>query len=374
VILYALQALSGVWPAAAGLEALAVRAAGAAILSFVVALLLGPRLLAWLRRRQCIEVETNTDAPQLNVINAKKAPTPTMGGVMIIGAILVAGLIFGDLDNAYVRLGLLSTLGYGLIGFIDDWVKLTRRDRRGITPRAKAALQVIVALSLALAVTQIFRGRPESERLLRLYLPFSGGYSLDLGWAAGLPHVLLVLLVVVGASNAVNLTDGMDGLAAGTVAVAAMAMAAMCVAVGRAQLIAPTKELVFVPTAEEMTVFCTAMAGATLGFLWFNAAPAQVYMGDTGSLPLGSLLGYTAVVVKQELALLLIGGVFVLEALSVILQVGWFKASGGRRILRCAPLHHHFQFAGVPETRITVRFWILSVLLAAAGLATLVVG
>ncbi|HVQ24686.1 MAG TPA: phospho-N-acetylmuramoyl-pentapeptide-transferase [Planctomycetota bacterium] len=374
MILYALQALSGVWPAAAGLEALAVRAAGAAILSFVVALLLGPRLLAWLRRRQCIEVETNTDAPQLNVINAKKAPTPTMGGVMIIGAILVAGLIFGDLDNAYVRLGLLSTLGYGLIGFIDDWVKLTRRDRRGITPRAKAALQVIVALSLALAVTQIFRGRPESERLLRLYLPFSGGYSLDLGWAAGLPHVLLVLLVVVGASNAVNLTDGMDGLAAGTVAVAAMAMAAMCVAVGRAQLIAPTKELVFVPTAEEMTVFCTAMAGATLGFLWFNAAPAQVYMGDTGSLPLGSLLGYTAVVVKQELALLLIGGVFVLEALSVILQVGWFKASGGRRILRCAPLHHHFQFAGVPETRITVRFWILSVLLAAAGLATLVVG
>jgi len=374
VILYALQALSGVWPAAAGLEALAVRAAGAAILSFVVALLLGPRLLAWLRRRQCIEVETNTDAPQLNVINARKAPTPTMGGVMIIGAILVAGLIFGDLDNAYVRLGLLSTLGYGLIGFIDDWVKLTRRDRRGITPRAKAALQVIVALSLALAVTQIFRGRPESERLLRLYLPFSGGYSLDLGWAAGLPHVLLVLLVVVGASNAVNLTDGMDGLAAGTVAVAAMAMAAMCVAVGRAQLIAPTKELVFVPTAEEMTVFCTAMAGATLGFLWFNAAPAQVYMGDTGSLPLGSLLGYTAVVVKQELALLLIGGVFVLEALSVILQVGWFKASGGRRILRCAPLHHHFQFAGVPETRITVRFWILSVLLAAAGLATLVVG
>ncbi|HZM00810.1 MAG TPA: phospho-N-acetylmuramoyl-pentapeptide-transferase [Planctomycetota bacterium] len=374
MILYALEALAGVWPAAAVLEALAVRAAGAAILSFVVALLLGPRLLAWLRGRQCLEVETNTDAPQLNAINAKKAPTPTMGGLMIIGAILVAGLIFGDLGNAYVRLGLLSTLGYGLIGFIDDWVKLTRRDRRGITPRAKAGLQVFVALSLAVATTQVFQGRPEAERLLRLYVPFSGGASLDLSWAAGLPHMLLVLLVVVGSSNAVNLTDGMDGLAAGTVAVAALAMAAMCVAVGRAQLIAPTKELVFVPGAEEMTVFCTAMAGATLGFLWFNAAPAQVYMGDTGSLPLGSLLGYTAVVVKQELALLLIGGVFVLEALSVILQVGWFKASGGRRILRCAPLHHHFQFAGVPETRITVRFWILSVLMAAAGLATLVVG
>jgi len=204
-------------------------------------------------------------------------------------------------------------------------------------------------------------------------VPFTDA-SLGLSWAAGLPHMLLVLLVVVGTSNAVNLTDGMDGLAAGTVAVAAVAMAAMCVAVGRAEFIAPTKELVFVPGAEEMTVFCTAMAGATLGFLWFNAAPAQVYMGDTGSLPLGSLLGYTAVVLKQELALLLIGGVFVIEALSVILQVGWFKASGGRRILRCAPLHHHFQFAGVPETRITVRFWILSVLMAAAGLATLVVG
>ena len=374
MILYALQALSGVWPAAAGLEALAVRAAGSAVLSFVVALLLGPRLLAWLRRRQCIEVETNTDAPLLNAINSKKTPTPTMGGLMIIGAILIAGVIFGDLDNAYVRLGLLSTLGYGLIGFTDDWVKLTRRDRRGITPRAKACLQVVVALSLAIAITQHFAGRPESERLLRLYLPFSDGVSLDLSWAAGLPHVLLVLLVVVGTSNAVNLTDGMDGLAAGTVAVAAVAMAAMCVAVGRAELIAPTKDLLFVPGAEEMTVFCTAMAGATLGFLWFNAAPAQVYMGDTGSLPLGSLLGYTAVVAKQELVLLLIGGVFVVEALSVILQVGWFKASGGRRILRCAPLHHHFQFAGVPETRITVRFWIMSVLMAAAGLATLVVG
>lgn len=374
MILYALDALSRLWPAAAGLEALAVRAAGAAILSFVVALLLGPRLLAWLRRRQCLEVETNTDAPQLNAINAKKKPTPTMGGVMIVGAILVAGLIFGDLSNDYVRLGLLSTLGYGFIGFIDDWVKLTRRDRRGITPRAKACLQVFVALSLAVAITHIFKGRPESERLLRLYVPFTSGASIDLAWAAGLPHVLIAMLVVVGTSNAVNLTDGMDGLAAGTVAVAAMAMAAMCVAVGRAQLIAPTKGLVFVPTAEEMTVFCTAMAGATLGFLWFNAAPAQVYMGDTGSLPLGSLLGYTAVVVKQELVLLLIGGVFVVEALSVILQVSWFKASGGRRILRCAPLHHHFQFAGVPETRITVRFWILSVLLAAAGLATLVVG
>ena len=373
MILYALQALSGVWPAAAGLEALAVRAAGSAVLSFVVALLLGPRLLAWLRRRQCIEVETNTDAPLLNAINSKKTPTPTMGGLMIIGAILIAGVIFGDLDNAYVRLGLLSTLGYGLIGFTDDWVKLTRRDRRGITPRAKACLQVVVALSLAIAITQHFAGRPESERLLRLYLPFSDGVSLDLSWAAGLPHVLLVLLVVVGTSNAVNLTDGMDGLAAGTVAVAAVAMAAMCVAVGRAELIAPTKDLLFVPGAEEMTVFCTAMAGATLGFLWFNAAPAQVYMGDTGSLPLGSLLGYTAVVAKQELVLLLIGGVFVVEALSVILQVGWFKASGGRRILRCAPLHHHFQFAGVPETRITVRFWILSVLMAAMGLATLVV-
>jgi phospho-N-acetylmuramoyl-pentapeptide-transferase len=351
-----------------------VRSAVSAVVAFCTVLLLGPLVLAWLKRRQVIEVETNTDSAQLNEINRKKRPTPTMGGLMILGGVLAAVLICGDLGNAFVLLGVLSTIGYGLIGLTDDWVKLTRRDRRGLSARAKYALQFLVALSLAIVVTQVFKSRPEPEaqRLLALHVPFTT-WSLDLSWARGLPHVLMVLIVVTGASNAVNLTDGMDGLASGTMVIAALAMAAICVVVGRAPALDLQSQLVYVRQSQEMTVFCTAMAGATLGFLWFNASPALVYMGDTGSLPLGSLLGYVAVVVKQELVLLIIGGVFVLEALSVIAQVGFFRATGGKRLLRCAPLHHHFQFGGVPDQRIVVRFWILGVLLAGLGMASLAV-
>lgn len=355
------------------LSSLAVRAALAAGLAFGVALLLGPRLLRWLHKRQFIEKETLTDSAELNRINANKAPTPTMGGLMIIGAILVAGLIFGDLENAYVRLGLVSTVGYGFIGFIDDWRKLTRREHLGLTAAAKYTLQFLVAFSLAWGITLIFQSRGNADQLLALHIPFTDGVMIDLSAWGGLPHIVLVLAVVTGTSNAVNLTDGIDGLAAGSMVIAALAMAAICVVVGRAEVIAPTKQLLAVPGSQEMTVFCTAIAGATLGFLWFNAAPALVYMGDTGSLPLGSLLGYVAVVVKHELILLLVAGVFVIEAASVILQVGVFKATGGRRVLRCAPLHHHYQFGGMPETRITIRFWILSILLAAAGMASLAV-
>jgi len=375
MIPWLLPPLAGSVPAATVLGGLAVRSALAAVIAFCAALLIGPLLLAWLRRRQVIEVETNTDSAELNRINARKRPTPTMGGLMILGAILAAVLVCGDLGNPFVLLGVLSTIGYGLIGLTDDWVKLTRRDRRGLTARAKYALQFLVALSLAVVVTLVFKARPaeEAQRLLALHVPFTD-WSLDLSWWRGLPHVLMVLLVVTGASNAVNLTDGMDGLASGTMVIAALAMAAICVVVGRAPALELSDQLVYVRLSQEMTVFCTAIAGATLGFLWFNAPPALVYMGDTGSLPLGSLLGYVAVVAKQELLLLIIGGVFALEALSVIAQVGWFKASGGRRLLRCAPLHHHFQFGGVPDQRIVVRFWILGALLAGLGMASLAVG
>ena len=374
MIPWLLPPLAGSVPAATVLGGLAVRSALAAVIAFCAALLIGPLLLAWLRRRQVIEVETNTDSAELNRINARKRPTPTMGGLMILGAILAAVLVCGDLGNPFVLLGVLSTIGYGLIGLTDDWVKLTRRDRRGLTARAKYALQFLVALSLAVVVTLVFKARPaeEAQRLLALHVPFTD-WSLDLSWWRGLPHVLMVLLVVTGASNAVNLTDGMDGLASGTMVIAALAMAAICVVVGRAPALELSDQLVYVRLSQEMTVFCTAIAGATLGFLWFNAPPALVYMGDTGSLPLGSLLGYVAVVAKQELLLLIIGGVFALEALSVIAQVGWFKASGGRRLLRCAPLHHHFQFGGVPDQRIVVRFWILGALLAGLGMASLAV-
>jgi len=375
MIPWLLPALAQAFPGAAALGSLAVRSALAAVIAFCAALLIGPVLLAWLRNRQVIEVETNTDSAQLNEINRRKRPTPTMGGLMILGALLAAVLVCGDLANPFVLLGVLSTVGYGLIGLTDDWVKLTRRDRRGLTPRAKYALQFCVALSLAVVVTMVFRARPEAEaqRLLALHVPFTDA-ALDLSWARGLPHVLMVLLVVTGTSNAVNLTDGMDGLASGSMVIASLAMAAICTVVGRAPALELQDQLVYVRQGQEMTVFCAAMAGATLGFLWFNAAPALVYMGDTGSLPLGSLLGYVAVVAKQELLLLIIGGVFALEALSVIAQVGFFKATGGRRLLRCAPLHHHFQFGGMPDQRIVVRFWIVGALLAGLGMASLAVG
>lgn len=369
MILAFLEELGALWAPLAGLSSLAARAGLAALMAFLVALLAGPRLLAVLRARRWIEQETKTDSPQLNDLNRGKEPTPTMGGLLIVGAVLVAGVVFGDLSNAYVLLALLSTAGYGCIGFIDDWIKLRYPGRKGLQAATKSGFQLLVAASVAFVVTFLFQrqGLPE---LLAIHVPFTG-LSVDLSGWAGVPHMVFVLLVVVGASNAVNLTDGMDGLAAGSVVVAALAMAAVAVVVGRAQTL--DVDLLYVPRSQEMTVFCTAMAGATLGFLWFNAAPALVYMGDTGSLPLGSLLGYVAVVTKQELVLMIIGGVFVMETLSVILQVGFFKATKGRRLFRCAPLHHHFQFAGMPQTRIVTRFWIVAVLCAATGLASLAI-
>ena len=369
MILAFLDELTRLWAPLGSLSSLAARSGLSAVLAFAVALVLGPRLLKVLHARRWIEDETKTESEQLNAINRAKPPTPTMGGLMIVGAVLVAGLVVGDLMNTYVQLALLSTVGYGLIGFIDDWIKLRYPDRKGLQAAAKSGFQLLVASSLAFAITFIFR-RQQLPELLGLRVPFTDAW-FDLSGFYAVPHMLLVLVVVVGTSNAVNLTDGMDGLAAGSLVVAALAMAVLCVAVGRAHSL--DLELYYVPHSQELTVFCTAMAGATLGFLWFNAAPALVYMGDTGSLPLGSLLGYVAVATKHELVLFVIGGVFVLEALSVMLQVGVFKATGGRRVFRCAPLHHHYQFAGVPDTRIVTRFWILSVVFAATGLASLAV-
>ncbi len=369
----------------AGLRSLAARAGLAAVFAFVTALITGPFVLRWLHSKRYIEKERKGDSLELDEINASKPPTPTMGGLMIVGAILAAGLLCGDLQNFYVQIALLSTLGYGLIGFIDDWIKLTNEDRSGLRSASKYLLQFLVAVSVAVGITLVFdrlgrdlsEGYPDefpsnlAEQLQSLHIPFTD-FRIDLSFAMAIPHIILVLIVVTGFSNAVNLSDGMDGLAAGCVTIAALAMGALCVAAGRAPELAPDR-IFYSPHSQELAVFCTAMAGAALGFLWFNAAPALVYMGDTGSLPLGSLLGYVSVVVKQELVFLIVGGVFVIEALSVILQVGVFKATGGRRVFRCAPIHHHFQFAGVPDTRIVTRFWILSILFAAAGLASLAV-
>jgi phospho-N-acetylmuramoyl-pentapeptide-transferase len=369
MILHFIDELAALWQPLGNLSSLVARSGLAALTAFLVALVMGPHLLRWLSSKRYLEDQVHTRSERLNEINSEKAPTPTMGGLMIVVAVLVSGLLFGDLTNSYVMLAILSTLGYGFIGFIDDWIKLTHPTRKGLQAASKYTLQALVAASVAFAITRIFQTQ-EMPALLSLAVPFTDA-SLDLSGWGGLPHMLFVMLVVTGASNAVNLTDGMDGLAPGTMIVAALAMAAISVAVGRAQYL--EIDLLYVPRSQEMTVFCTAMAGATLGFLWFNAPPAMVYMGDTGSLPLGSLLGYVAVVLKQELVLFIIGGVFVFEVLSVILQVGTFKLTGGKRLFLCAPYHHHLQFQGLPETRIVVRFWIVAILFAAVGMASLAV-
>ena len=263
MILTVLDGLTALWAPFAGLASLAVRSGLAAVTAFAVALFIGPRLLAVLRRRRMIENETGTDSDTLNTLNARKGPVPTMGGLMIVGAILAAGVLFGDLGNQYVQLGLLSTFGFGLIGFIDDWIKLTHPERKGLQAASKYLLQFLIGVSLAFVVTLIFK-RSGDPGLLALHVPFTT-MSLDLSMADGFPHMLLVLLVVTGASNAVNLTDGMDGLAAGSVIVAALALAGVALAVGRAETF--QIDLLYVRFSQEMTVFCAAMAGATLGFL-----------------------------------------------------------------------------------------------------------
>jgi len=292
-----------------------------------------------------------------------------MGGVFIIVAILVACGVWMRFDgpNRYSLPGLVLVGGFALVGLWDDWVKLTDTTRkRGITKREKQGALTVLALLVGLwllvpAGLQSELGGPH------LYVPFAKDVSLELGVAFGVPFLLVAIVVLTGSANAVNLTDGLDGLATGCVATAALAYAAITYAVGRVDwaqyLLVP-----HVAGAAEMTVMMAALLGGALGFLWFNAAPAMVFMGDVGSLGLGGALGYAALVSRTELVLLVVGGVFVVEALSVILQVASFKLRG-KRIFRCAPLHHHFQFGGMPETRVVVRTWVVSALLALCSLA-----
>jgi phospho-N-acetylmuramoyl-pentapeptide-transferase len=344
------------------------RAAGAAVTAFLLAILIGPRVIAWLRNLGVGERIDGTGSQKLEEMHAHKRGTPTMGGVFILGAILVSCALWLRFDgpNRFSLPGIVLIAGFAAVGFWDDWVKLHDGKKRGISKREKQGALTILALLVALwlagpAGLQSELGGPH------LYVPFAKDFAIDLtGWF-GVPFLLLAVLVLTGAANAVNLTDGLDGLATGCVATAAIAYAVITYAVGRVDwsqyLLVP-----HVAGAGEMTVMMAALLGGALGFLWFNAAPALVFMGDVGSLGLGGALGYAALVSRTELVLLVVGGVFVAEALSVILQVASFKLRG-KRIFRCAPLHHHFQFGGMPETRVVVRTWVVSALLALCSLA-----
>jgi phospho-N-acetylmuramoyl-pentapeptide-transferase len=344
------------------------RAAGAAITAFLFAVLFGGRIIGWLAARGVGERIDSTGAAVLEQLHAHKKGTPTMGGLFVIAGILLGCLLWMRFDgaNKFSMPGVLLVAGFAAVGFWDDWVKLHNPRKRGIGKREKQGALTVLALLTALwlfgpAGLEAGAGGPH------LYVPFAKDFAYDLSWWFGVPFLLLAVLVLTGAANAVNLTDGLDGLAAGCIATAAIAFAVITYAVGRFDW-SHYLLVQHVAGASEMTVMMAALLGGALGFLWWNAAPALVFMGDVGSLGLGGALGYAALVSRTELVLLVVGGVFVVEALSVILQVASFKLRG-KRVFRCAPLHHHFQYGGMPETRVVVRTWVVSALLALCSLA-----
>jgi phospho-N-acetylmuramoyl-pentapeptide-transferase len=326
----------------------------ATITALVISFILGPWLIKTLSDLQ-IGQTIRKVGPESHF---RKEGTPTMGGALILLAILLPTLMWADLTNRYVWVTLLVTAGYGVIGFSDDFLKVRRRSSDGLSARAKMFWQLLIALVAALL---LFHGEVDTS----LSLPFFKSVNPDLGWL----YVPFAMLVMVGASNAVNLTDGLDGLAIGPMIIAAGTFLLLAYLAGNANL-ASYLQITSVQGAGELAIVCGSIVGAGLGFLWFNTYPAQVFMGDVGSLSLGGALGTVAVITKQEFVLVIVGGIFVMEALSVIFQVISFRL-WGKRIFRMAPIHHHFELKGWPEPKIIVRFWIISIILALIGLSTL---
>lgn len=334
-----------------------MRAILGALTALTFSLLLGPVMIRRLTRRQ-IGQQVRSEGPQSHL---PKAGTPTMGGALILVAIAVATLLWADLSNRYVWIVLLTTLAFGVIGFVDDYKKLVLGDTRGLVARWKMFWQTVVAMVAAM-VLYTTATDPVQTSLLIPYFP-------DLLIPLGLLYIPLVWLVIVGSSNAVNLTDGLDGLAIMPTVMVAAALGVFAYAAGNVNF-AAYLDIPYVAGTGELLVFCAALAGAGLGFLWFNTYPAQVFMGDVGALALGAALGVVAVTVRQEIVLLIMGGVFVIETVSVMIQVVSYKTTG-RRVFRMAPLHHHYELKGWAEPKVIVRFWIITVILVLIGLASL---
>lgn len=328
----------------------------ASLTAFFICFLLGPWMIRKLANMQ-VGQYIRDDGPKSHL---DKAGTPTMGGTLIILSLTAAILLWSDLTNYYVWIVLFVIIGYGAIGFIDDYLMQVKKQSKGLSVRNKLLLQAIVALiaGFLVYVTPDFS--------TQVTIPFFKNIRPDLGWG----YIIFAAFVIVGASNAVNLTDGLDGLAIGPVIIAAATYMIFSYVSGHVK-IAGYLQINYVPGAGELAIFCGALAGAGLGFLWFNSYPAQIFMGDVGSLSLGAFLGTIAVITKQEILLALVGGLFVIEALSVIFQVGFFKITSGKRIFRMAPLHHHFELKGWPEPKVIVRFWIIAIALALLAMSTL---
>ena len=336
-----------------------VRTALAGLTALLFCLILGPWLIRFLMKRQ-IGQEIRTEGPQSHY--AKKG-TPSMGGLLIIAGTIVPTLLWGNFSDIYIWLACGAMLFFGAIGFADDALKVARKRSLGLSSRQKLLFQFILAAALGLALVGLGFDKKFS---LDLSLPFVKSWMPYLGWFY-LPWIVFIL---VGSSNAVNLADGLDGLAIGLTFFSATALTALTYIVGNVKW-SSYLGIAYVPSAAELTVFVGALAGACLGFLWFNCHPAQVFMGDVGALSIGGTLGLVAILIKQEFLLFFVAGVFILEALSVLLQVSYFKLSGGKRLFKMAPLHHHFELMGWPEEKVVIRFWILAIVFALFSLATL---
>ncbi|MES9996071.1 phospho-N-acetylmuramoyl-pentapeptide-transferase [Desulfovibrio aminophilus] len=327
----------------------------ALLTALVLTIVLGPAMIRWLTKLKCGQY-IREDGPQ----HQCKQGTPTMGGLLVGLAVVGSTLLWADLRNHYIWLALFVFTGFGAVGFADDYIKVVKKRNKGLSARAKFLGQLLVA---GAAVTALIF---EPVYSTKLSVPFFKYFVPDLGWF----YLPFALVVLIGGSNGVNLTDGLDGLATGPIVVASATFAIFVYVAGHAG-IADYLNIAHLPGVGEVTIICGALVGAGLGFLWYNAYPAQVFMGDVGSLSMGGLLGFISVLCKQELLLVLVGGVFVFETLSVILQVGYFKVTGGKRIFRMAPLHHHFEMKGIPESKIIIRFWIFSILMSLMALSTL---
>lgn len=338
---------------------LTFRTGGAVLTALLVSFILGPVVIGWLKSTQTNGQPIRDDGPEGHLVS--KQGTPTMGGFLILLGLAFGTLLWADLGNDYVWATLVVTIGFGAVGFADDYLKVSRYSHQGLPARLKLLLEIAVASVATLWIMHVTR-EPLSTALA---VPFFKDVLIDLSWF----FVPFAVLVMVGASNSVNLTDGLDGLAIVPVIIAASTFAFITYIVGNA-VFSDYLQLHAVPGAGELAVFCGALVGAGLGFLWFNAPPAMVFMGDTGSLAMGGALGAVSVVTKHELVLVIVGGLFVLETVSVIVQVASFRLTG-RRVFRMAPLHHHFEQKGWAEPTIVIRFWIIAFILALAGLATL---
>jgi phospho-N-acetylmuramoyl-pentapeptide-transferase len=353
-----LYKLSDHWGAFNVFKYISFRAALAVITSLLICLFLGPRIIKMLKNLQ-IGQNIRKEGPESH---QKKAGTPTMGGLLIIVSVLISVLFWGDWSNRLLWVVTFSMVGYALIGGADDYIKIVKKRSKGLSPSAKILSQTFIALAIGIFLIII---SASGEFDTKLHFPFFKNLVMELGWF----FLVFVIIVIVGSSNAVNLTDGLDGLAVGSVMIAASTYTVFAYTAGH-KIVSEYLNIAYVRGAGELAVCVGAVLGACIGFLWFNCHPAQVFMGDIGSLALGGTIGTVAVLCKQELLLVIVGGLFVVEALSVIIQVLSFKLTG-KRVFKMAPLHHHFELLGWSESKIVVRFWIIAILFALLSLATL---